>query len=124
MFKAVSRVIFIAVTLIAFIGQAIAFNASVSCENSVKSISPNFSEIIQPFDSNPIDTSSPDDCCGIECCDLDCICIANACSSFIYFNTEIDSIKTAVLSEAVYSQKSEQPNAISTFLYRPPIFIS
>ncbi len=124
MFKAVSKVLFITVLLVAFVGQAIAFNTSMSCETPVDSISPNFSELVQHFDSNPIDTNSPEDCCGIECCDLDCICIANACSSFIYFNSESDSIKTAALSEAVYRQKSEQPNAISTFLYRPPIFIS
>lgn len=122
MFKAVSRVLFIAVMLASFVGQAITFNTSMPCETSVDSISPTFSELVQHFDSNPIDTNSQEDCCGIECCGVGCICIANACSSFVYFKTEIDSIRTAALSKAVYLQKSEQPNAISTFLYRPPIF--
>lgn len=122
MFKAVSRVLFIAVMLVAFVGQAIAFNTPIYCENSVDSTFPNVSELIKHFDSDPIDTDSSEDCCGIECCDMGCICIANACSSFVYFNAEVDSIKIAPLSEAVYMQKSEQPNAITTFLYRPPIF--
>jgi len=124
MFKAVSRVLVIAVMLVAFVGQAIAFNTSMSCETSVDSLSPNFHELVKHYDSNPIDTDSPEDCCGIECCGVDCTCIANACSSFVYFNTDLDSTKTAALSEVVFMQQSEQPKSISTLLYRPPIFTS
>ena len=124
MFKAVSRVLVIAVMLVAFVGQTLAFNASMSCETSVDSLSPNFSELVKHYDSKPIDTDSPEDCCGIECCAVDCSCIANACSSFVYFNTEVDSTKTVALSEVVYLQQFEQPKSISTLLYRPPIFTS
>lgn len=124
MFKAVLRMLVIAVMLVAFVGQALAFNASISCETSVDFLSPNFSELVKHYDSNPIDTDSPEDCCGIECCAVDCTCIANACSSFVYFNTEVDSTKTVALSEVVYLQQFEQPKSISTLLYRPPIFTS
>ena len=123
MFKAVSRVLVIAVMLVAFVGQAIAFNTSMPCETSVDSVSSNFSELVKHHDSNSIETDSPEDCCGIECCSADC-CIASACSSFVYFNTDLDSTKTAALSEVVFMQQSEQPKSISTLLYRPPIFTS
>jgi len=124
MFTAVSKVLVIAVMLVAFVGQAIAFNTSMSCETTVDSLSLNFHELIKHNGSNPINTDSPEDCCGIECCGVDCTCIANACSSFVYFNTEVDSTKTASLSEVVYMQQAEQPKSISTLLYRPPIFTS
>lgn len=124
MFKAVSRVLVIAIMLIAFVGQAIAFNTSMSCETSVDSLSPKFSELIKHYDLKPMDTDNTEDCCGIECCDVDCICIANACSSFIYFHTEVNSTKSTALSDVVYIQQSEQPKSIATSLYRPPIFTS
>lgn len=121
MFKAVSKILFIAVMLVAFIGQAIAFNTSMSCETSTDPLSHNFSEPVKHNDSNAIDTENSEDCCGIECCGVGCNCIANACSSFVYFNTEVDSTKTPALSEAVYMQQFERPKSISTLLYRPPI---
>jgi hypothetical protein len=124
MFKTVSRMLLITVMLVAFVGQATVFNAAMSCETSVDSLSPTFSELGKHYDSNTIETGSSEDCCGIECCDMACTCIANACSSFAYVNTEVDSIKPEVLSEAVYRQTSKQPKSIATLLYRPPIFSS
>ena len=124
MCKAVSRMLVTVVMLVAFVGQAIAFNTYISCETSVDSLSPNVSELVKHLDSNSIDTNNQEDCCGIECCDVDCNCIANACSSFVYFNTDVDSTKTATLSEVVYMKQSEQPKSIATLLYRPPIFTS
>jgi hypothetical protein len=124
MFKAVSRVLIIAMMLVAFVGQAVAFNTSISCETSVDSLSPTFSELVKHYDLSTVDTDSPKDCCGIECCGVNCTCIANACSSSVYFNTVVDPTKTAALSEIIYMQDSEQPKSISTLLYRPPIFTS
>jgi hypothetical protein len=124
MCKAVSRALVTVVMLVAFVGQAIAFNTSMSCETSVDSLSHNVSELVKHYDSNLIDTDSPENCCGIECCDVDCNCLANACSSFVYLNTDVDSTKIAALSDVVYMQQSEQPKFIATLLYRPPIFTS
>lgn len=124
MFKAVSRVLIIGMMLVAFVGQAIAFNTSMSCESSVDSLSPNFHELVKHYDSSTVDTDSPEDCCGIECCGVNCACIANACSSPLYFTTEVDPTKIAALSEVIYMQQSGQPKSISTLLYRPPIFTS
>lgn len=124
MFKASSKVLIIVMMLVAFVGQVTAFNTSMSCETSADSLSAHSSELEQSIDSHSTDSDNQEDCCGIECCDGGCTCITNACSSFAYFNTEIDPTKTTLLSEAVYMQQSEQPKSISTLLYRPPIFIS
>ena len=123
MVKAVSRVLLIAVMLVAFVGQAITFSTAMSCENSVDSLSPHLSELIKDHDVNATstDTGNPDDCCDIECSDVKCICIANACSFFAYVNTGVVSLKTASFSETVYIKQPEHPNAITTLLYRPPI---
>ncbi|MGB2740257.1 MAG: hypothetical protein WBC60_06830 [Cognaticolwellia sp.] len=124
MFKAVSKMLVIAAMLVAFVGQVLAFNTSMSCETSIDSISFDFNERVKHYDLNSIDTDNSEDCCGIECCDLSCTCIANACSSFVYFNTEVESTKIVALSEAFYKQHSAQPKFISALLYRPPIFTS
>ena len=102
MFKAVLKVLFIVVMLVAFVGQATTFNTSMPCEKSVEPLFPNFNERVKHYDSNTIDTDSSDDCCGIECCAEGCTCIANACSSVAYVNTEVDSIKTVAVSDVTY----------------------
>lgn len=124
MFKAASKVLVIAVMLVAFVGQALAFNTSMPCETSVDTISLDFEELEKHLDSNQIDTDSLEDCCGIECCDLGCTCIANACSSFVYFNTEVYATKIGTLSEVINNHPAAQPKAIAALLYRPPIFTS
>jgi hypothetical protein len=96
----------------------------MSCETSVNSGNSTLSERVKHYDSNTIDTNSSEDCCGIECCAVGCTCIINACSSFAYVSTEVNSIKIAAVSETIYRQQSEQPMSISTMLYRPPIFSS
>lgn len=124
MCKAASKVLVIAVMLVAFVGQALAFNSAMPCETSGDAISLDVKELDKYLDSNQIDTDSLEDCCGIECCDLGCTCIANACSSFVYFNTEVYATKIGTLSEAINNQQSAQPKDISALLYRPPIFTS
>ena len=124
MFKADSRVLVIAVMLVAFVGQAIAFNTFMSCENSADSLSANLSEPVKQYDSNPINADNPEDCCGIECCDVDCSCIASGCSLLVYFYNKVGLTETAALSEVVCMHQSEQLKSISTLLYRPPIFTS
>ncbi len=124
MFKAASRVLVIAVMLIAFIGQAIAFNSAMSCETLESSFSSNLIEQVKYNESVTSATGSSEDCCGIKCCDLDCTCVANACSSFMNVSTEVEAIKATTLNEVAGLQRLEQPKIFSTLLYRPPIFIS
>ncbi|TWX73943.1 hypothetical protein [Colwellia sp. C1TZA3] len=124
MLKAVSRMFVIAMMLVAFVGQAMTFNSSMSCETSVNSHSSKTSERVKHYDLSTLNTVSLEDCCGIECCDVNCTCIVNACSSSVYFNTVVNSAKIAVLAEVFYMQQSAQPKSIATLLYRPPIFTS
>jgi hypothetical protein len=124
MFKSVPRVLVLLVMLIAFAGQAVAFNSYSSCETPVDSLSHDANQQIKHDDSSPIKADNSEDCCGIECCDLDCTCIANACSSYIYFNTDVNPTKSTALSEVAYVQHTEQPKSIPALLYRPPIFTS
>ena len=139
MFKAVSRVLFLAVMLVAFIGQVLAFNTSMSCETSAGSHSLNknnhladsvsiksasINAALENNESNIKDTDSSEDCCSIECCDMDCVCMAHVCSSSTYFSTNVGLNKTVTVSEKLYTPNFEQPKSIITLLYRPPIFIS
>ncbi|MBA6231699.1 MULTISPECIES: hypothetical protein [unclassified Colwellia] len=123
MYKVFSKVLVIALMLVAFTGQAVAFNTAMPCETLVDSLSPNISEPVNYNDSNLLNNNSSKDCCGIECCNMDCTCIANACSSFVYFNTDVDATKTATLTDVAYIPQPKQPIYIGTLLYRPPIFI-
>lgn len=124
MFTGVSKILIIATMLIAFVGQAIAFNTSTPCESPSDSHFDSTSKLEENHDVNPNNIDSAEDCCGIECCNVDCVCFANACSSFVYFSTETFSLSLIALSDQVYKQQSEQTNIITTLLYRPPIFTS
>ncbi|WP_159820945.1 hypothetical protein [Colwellia sp. 20A7] len=124
MFKAVSRVLFFVVMLVAFIGQVLAFNTSMACETSVESHSLIKNHKLENNDSSIIDTDSAEDCCSIECCDMDCICMAHVCSSSTYFSTNVGLNRTITVNETFYISNFEQPKSIVTLLYRPPIFIS
>lgn len=124
MFKAVSKVFVIAMVLVAFVGQAIAYNTSLPCEPSEDSHVSGTAKASIHQNIYSIETDTSDDCCGIECCDVDCTCIANGCSSFAYFSTDLDSTKSTALYEAFYIKPTERLTAIYTLLYRPPIYIS
>ncbi|GHE88167.1 hypothetical protein [Thalassotalea profundi] len=122
MFKAVTNIWIITVMIVVFIGQAMAYNASIPCETSDEIHSTSiYSELIIYNDSH---IGNSEDCCGIECCDIGCSCVANACTSIVFINTEIATTNLSVLSESIYTQLSEQPKTIDTPHYRPPIFIS
>ncbi|MDO6488571.1 hypothetical protein Q4503_12725 [Colwellia sp. 6_MG-2023] len=124
MVKAVSRVLFLAVMLVAFIGQVLAFNTSMSCETYAESHSLIKNHTLENNDPSIIDTDNSEDCCNIECCDMDCVCMAHVCSSSTYFSTDVGLNKTAVVGEKLYTYNVEQSKSIITLLYRPPIFIS
>ncbi|WP_085297644.1 hypothetical protein [Cognaticolwellia mytili] len=124
MFKAVLRVLVIAIMLFAFVGQTVAFNSAIPCEASENSHPPHASETAKNYDLNMTHTDSEENCCGIDCCNIDCICIANACSSIVYFSIEVNSADICTLSDVVYTQQPKQTISMATLLYRPPILIS
>jgi hypothetical protein len=122
MFKAVSNGIIVALIFVAFIGQTMALNMATPCESSLDAQHANVSERIQSKDLTAMDTDIATHCCDVDCCDLDCICIANACSSIVYLPAVGGVINTFILTELMYIPPSEQPNAFTSLLYRPPIF--
>jgi hypothetical protein len=123
MLKAISKVLLIAMMLVAFFGQVTLLNTTMSCETSVNSLSPNVIDQIKHNDLSSIETVNEEDCCDIECCAEGC-CFANTCSSLVYVNTDVDSVNSLSLTETTYKQLSEQPTSMPALLYRPPIFSS
>jgi hypothetical protein len=124
MFKPLSKVLVVVAMLIAFVGQALAYTA-MSCEMSEDSHQPHMT----------MDHSSPDFPEGMDhskmkssksnsedCCDVDCVCPDRVCSSVMLLISGHNNSIVLGFTEAVIIQTSEQPNSISTSLYRPPIF--
>lgn len=145
MFKTNSKVLIIAIILIAFVGQVLVFNTSIPCDESddsysATSLTSNTNEALKDLElsqytpvngkylasaehieSSPYNDSK-EDCCGIECCSTDCICFTNGCSSFAYFAPQIYTINTLLLSNVIFTLKPAQTNAVKASVYRPPIF--
>lgn len=124
MFKAVTKVLVLTMMFVAFIGQAMAFNTSMYCGSAEDTVNSQLvtSEQLNASGSTSIDSDNAEDCCDIECCDLNCSCVGNTCSSVTYFNSHADTKKHFAYNDTAYLQQFEQPNSISSSLYRPPIF--
>ena len=124
MFKPLSKVLVVAAMLIAFVGQAFAYTA-MSCGMSEDSHQSHMTmdhssmKSHEGMDHGDVKVSTPS---SEDCCDVDCNCLANACTSVTFLNSINGSSKVPSFTEAVASQRSEQPKSISTSLYRPPIF--
>lgn len=134
MFKPFSKVVVVALMLIAFVGQAFAYT-SMSCEMSADTHQSHMTMDHSSMDHSSMDNSSMSYDEGMDhtsmktsasnsedCCGVDCVCPVNACASVIVLNADNGSSEILSLSEAVLSHLSQQPNYISTSLYRPPIF--
>ncbi|GAC21775.1 hypothetical protein [Paraglaciecola arctica] len=122
MFKAVSKVIIVALIFVAFIGQTLALSIATPCDTSVDAQHSSVSERIEHKDPASIDTELSAQCCDVDCCDLDCICIANTCSSIVYVPAFLGLTSAFVLTTVIFRHPSEQPNSFASLLYRPPIF--
>jgi hypothetical protein len=116
MFKPASNILVALLVLVAFTGQAMAMHISTP---EISQITVNTAEISQPSSN---DTAQTDDCCDVECCEAQCICPSNACSSVPYLQTLTHSPHTFSISELVVMPFVLAPNAITSYLYRPPIF--
>jgi hypothetical protein len=121
MFKAVSKGIIVAVICVAFIGQTMALSMATPCDTSLDVQHSSVSEQLKHKDPASIETDISDHCCDVDCCDLDCICIANACSSIVYLPDFLGLTSTFILTDFVFRQPTEQPNAFASLRYRPPI---
>jgi hypothetical protein len=127
----VSKVLVVAVMLIAFVGQALAYS-SMSCEMSHES---HMNMSHDSMDHSSMDHSSMDhasmDHSSVdqnsqnqheECCGSDCVCPDSACMSIIIVGSDPKTAYVACLSESVSFQPMNQTKSIPTSLYRPPIF--
>lgn len=124
MFTPLSKVLVVAAMLIAFVGQAFAYTA-MPCEMSggahhaemgMDHSSMNSHDGMAHGDMK-VSTSTSE-----ECCDVECICPVNACTSVTFLNSNHGLSHVLGFTEALASQRSEQPKSIPTSLYRPPIF--
>ena len=79
MYKTRSKILLIAMMLVAFVWQAMAYNVSIPCEFSVSlHSSVDHSDEELHDESEHGDTEHGDsDCCEDECCDTDCLCPSN-----------------------------------------------
>lgn len=127
MCKSLAQVMLITLMLIAFIGQTLAFSA-MSCEMSMK-MSP--IEQLAQTDHIPvkhyssslaIDTSKAVNKHTQDCCDNDCVCPTNACTTTTALFSSVLTTAIYFESETPISLPTEQPNAIYSSLFRPPIF--
>lgn len=124
MFKSISKVLVVVAMLTAFVGQAFAYSA-MSCEMSAASHQSHMAMDQSSMKHHEGMTHGDMKSSGSnseECCDIDCVCPANACTSVTFLNSNVVSTDVIRFSDLVNIQQSQQPNSISTSLYRPPIF--
>ena len=57
-----------------------------------------------------------------DCCDTECTCPVNACMSLSCLNTGNTASVFPASTELVLFNLVQQPNAVTSSLYRPPIF--
>ena len=109
--------------LFAFVGQTLADQLIITCEgpnNNELSAIVNIADTESLANTSHINQTSG--CCSIVCCDLDCVCAANTCSPamYIYSNTVFNHV--TLFAESFFSTQTTQPNILTNFRYRPPIF--
>jgi len=123
--NSISKALILAIMLISFVGQALAF-ISVPCGMSSKS---NQSQINMVHSSmihheqmnhaevNKKGTSNLHDCCGPECS-----CPVSACFTVAILPSNMGFIGITYLSENISTQIQNHPKTVYSSLFRPPIF--
>ncbi|MGS2719808.1 hypothetical protein [Paraglaciecola aestuariivivens] len=125
MFKPFSHILLVVVMLVAFVGQALAYSA-MSCEMSVHANSE--SHAAKQMDHSTMDHAGMDhsnmmqNSSAEECCELDCVCPAQACSSVVVFTSNSGITSILPTSSLTISYLTFPLTAISSSLFRPPIF--
>lgn len=123
MCRAPSKLLVILLILVAFLGQTMAAQLIITCEepNNTK-LSTIVNDTATSADTSHVNQTS--DCCSIACCDLECVCAANTCSPAIYVYSDTVFNHQMLFAESFFSVQTIQPNIIISSLYRPPIFIA
>ena len=145
--KAFSQVFIVAVILITFIGQAMAFSSSASSERTSESHNQNNHQNNLAADiavndndrlANSVSTKKHNDyltdcsdldCCELDCCTInvcenDCVCAASGCLSLMFLNNGIADIGIKGFTETLTLTNPAQTQSISSNPYRPPIVLS
>ncbi|MDK2595605.1 hypothetical protein [Pseudoalteromonas obscura] len=124
MLKPISQVFIIIAMLIAFVGQAMAYNFTMSFEQASTSLDLAQASQTLADHSGKTGASETDDCCEVECCENDCVCPGNACVSLMYLSTDMQSAQVVKHSELVINIDIGRPIPMTDSLFRPPIFAS
>ncbi|WP_462158870.1 hypothetical protein [Pseudoalteromonas sp. GB56] len=127
MSKLFSNALIITVMLVSLVGQAFAASA-MSCEMA-SNAHPSHMNMNTMMDHSAMghdgmmhDDMTRSDDSADDCCEVTCFCPTNACTSVTLVNTDTAATGVVKFSEAVIGNRAAQPNAISTSLFRPPIF--
>jgi hypothetical protein len=126
MLNTLSKLLFMIILLVAFVGQTMAYSLMTSYDS--------ISELKTRTQSQAVNTghdeymsaenTSEDDCCDVECCESECICPANACGSMVYLHSNLLLSDSVVISESLNLLSTQAALVIKRSLYRPPIFTS
>ncbi len=107
--------------LIAFTGQVLAY-AAMPCDMSLD----NHQAMMTMDHSTKMTMSANMDHSNMssaaDCCDTDCTCPASACTSIHYLSSYLATTSALYYSEVIIRSFPQAPRAISSSLYRPPIF--
>ena len=135
--KPFSTFFIIAIMLISFVSQAMAFSSLLSGEKANEgandihiSTDNNISTSSKINEHKDTLTACSDlDCCATDCsainvCESDCVCAASGCLSLIYLSNLIANTDIKSFTETLALTNPTQNQSISSNPYRPPILLS
>ncbi|OHU95155.1 hypothetical protein [Pseudoalteromonas byunsanensis] len=118
MLKSLSTILVTLSMLIAFTGQVLAYAAmpcDMSLDNHQVMMSMDHSSKMASMDNSNMSSAA-------DCCDTECTCPASVCTSIHYLSSYLLTTPVLYYSEAINRSLPQAPLAISSSLYRPPIF--
>jgi len=126
MSKSLSKLLFMILLLVAFVGQTMAYSimASYGSISEFQTSTQLQSSSTEHDEHSSAGSASDDDCCEVECCESECICPANACASMVYVDSYLPLSELAVITESLHLLSTQATFFIATSLFRPPIFTS
>lgn len=131
-FKAqASKALILLTVLFAFVGQAFATLNTMPCETGVDShlLSESEQHILDlthiTVDADIAEhNEASEGCCYTDCCQLGCLCLASGCVNLAYISFDIDDIQVLFDESSALGYQFQQLYALTSSLYRPPIFTS
>ncbi|OCQ23809.1 hypothetical protein A7985_07680 [Pseudoalteromonas luteoviolacea] len=124
MLKPLTKFFIVIATLIAFVGQASAYNFMGATEHNTEVQDTTQSIQLASAGLDTTNIPSDDDCCEVDCCESDCICPANACIAFVYLSAQSNTSSVVAQGQSTFNDETQRPNSVQAPLFRPPIFTS